>query len=453
MFRKCLVFISCSLVLSTPLAAKTIKTTLDNGMTVIAKEDNRAPVVVTQLWYRIGSIDENVGKTGLSHVLEHMMFKGTHDVPAGDFSKRISAFGGQMNAYTSRDRTVYYQSFAAKHLPAVLKLEADRMVNLNFSDRDFVNEMEVVKEERRMRTDDTPSGVLWEAIYKEALQSPNESAPVIGWIDDLNNMKPDDARQWYKQWYSPNNATLVMVGDFKAENAIQEATAAFGGLSNLKTPGTRHPLNQDRHAGYKAIKVSAPSELPMLSLNYRVPHLDQLNNKEAYAYQILAAVLDGHSASRLEKNLVRQKQMAVSIGVGYDGMVRGEDLFTIIAMPAAGVSVEDLETAIKAQLQDIADNGIGKDELKRIHTQIDASYIYQQDSITSQASEMGALELLGFGHEAKDKIRKQLQNVSTKDVQAAAKNLTEDTLTRVLLEPKAINTANQATPVTKAKGK
>ncbi len=371
-----------------------------------------------------------------------MMFKGTKDVPAGEYTKRISAFGGQLNAYTSRDRTVYYQSFAAKHLPEVLKLEADRMANLNFSDKDFVNEMEVVKEERRMRTDDSPAGVLWEAVYKESFQSPNEKAPVIGWMEDLDNMKPDDARDWYKQWYTPNNATLVVIGDFKAEDVMREAKDAFGHIPNQPI-SKRHDALEKRHTGYKSVTVTAPSELPMLSLNYRVPHLDSLDNKEAYAYQILAAVLDGHAASRLEKHLVRQKQLAVSIGIAYSGTIRGEELFTIVALPSAGVSVEELETAIKAEIQDIAQNGIHKDELKRIHTQIDASYIYQQDSISSQASEIGVLELLGFGYEAKDAIRKNLQRVSIKDVQNAASALTDDTLTRVLLEPTAINTSQK----------
>ncbi len=446
MFRKCLVFISCSLALSTPLAAKTIKTTLPNGLTIIAKEDNRAPVVVTQLWYRIGSIDEQVGHTGLSHVLEHMMFKGTKAVPDGQYSQHISAFGGQLNAYTSRDRTVYYQSFAAKYLPDVLQLEADRMHNLNFSDKAFVNEMDVVKEERRMRTDNTPSGVLWEAIYKESMQIPNEKAPVIGWMDDLDNMKPEDARDWYRQWYAPNNATLVMVGDFKAEDAIRDAKKSFGAIPS-QSISPRNTDTQKRSTRYQSATVTAPSELPMLSLNYRVPHLDDINNQEAYAYQILAAVLDGHDASRLEKNLIRKKQVAVSIGIAYDGMSRGDDLFSIIAMPSANVSIDELEAAIQEEIQDIANNGITKDELTRIHNQIDASYIYQQDSITSQASEMGELELLGFGYEAKDVIRKKLQKVSAKDVQNAAKALTNDTLTRVLLEPTNIH----ATPTTGAK--
>ena len=213
-----LFFSSCFIA---PLMAQSVTTefSLDNGLKVIVREDHRAPVVVSQLWYKVGSINEEAGKTGLSHVLEHMMFKGTPSIPSGEYAKRISALGGSLNAYTSRDETVYYQTIASQHLPEVLKMEADRMVNLSFSNEDYVNELEVVKEERRLRTDDSPSGRLFETLYETAFVTSGNRSPVIGSMSDLSKMTGDDAKAWYRKWYAPNHATLVIVGLMTAGSA------------------------------------------------------------------------------------------------------------------------------------------------------------------------------------------------------------------------------------------
>ena len=264
--------------ISAPVFAETVSKTLDNGLKVIVREDARAPVVVTQLWYKVGSVDEEAGKTGLSHVLEHMMFKGTPTVPSGEYSKRITAMGGELNAYTNRDETVYYQTVAKQHLPEVLQMEADRMVNLGFSNKDYVNELEVVKEERRLRTDDSPSGRLYEKLYQTAFTTSGNKSPIIGSMDDLTHMTGDDARAWYRKWYAPNNATMIIVGDVNAKQAIKQVENAFGALKPSALPSRALPAEPKQTQARQA-EVSSPSELPIVALGYQVPQLKNINDK------------------------------------------------------------------------------------------------------------------------------------------------------------------------------
>ena len=225
--------------------AQTVSQTLPNGLKIIVKEDRRAPVAVSQLWYKVGSVDEKLGKSGLSHALEHMMFKGTQAVPSGEFSRRVAALGGQNNAYTNRSETVYYENVAAENLPEVLKLEADRMHNLNFSDEEFLNEMNVIREERRQRTEDTADGKLWEQVYLNSFTLPSMKAAVIGYMNDLHTLKADDLRDWYQQYYAPNNAVLVIVGDVDAKKTLKTAADLFGSIP-AKTAA--RPQYADRRA-------------------------------------------------------------------------------------------------------------------------------------------------------------------------------------------------------------
>ncbi|XDZ51187.1 M16 family metallopeptidase [Neisseriaceae bacterium CLB008] len=423
-----------------PIQAKTLTQSLDNGLKVIIKEDHRAPVAVSQIWYRVGSVDELNGTTGLSHALEHLMFKGTDSVPAGEFSRLVAATGGQFNAFTSQDQTVYYETTAASALPQMLKLEADRMANLNFSDEAFTNEMDVIKEERRMRTDDTPGGVLWEGLLANAFIASPSRLPVIGWMNDLDHMQANDLRDWYKQWYAPNNATVIIVGDVNAEETLAVIKREFGGLKPQTLP-LRKPQLEPAQKGIKRVEVSAPSELPILALAYKVPKLIKLNDKEPYALAMLAAVLDGHEASRLSKKLVREDKIALSVSAGYDLFNRGASLFTLTAMPIQGQNLADIEAALKAVVSEIAQKGVSDAELKRIRNQMDASDVYKKDSMEGQALSMGYLEMVGFGHEAEATMKKNMQKITSKDIQAAAQSLIDDRLTVVTLKPEPINPA------------
>ena len=424
--------------ISTPAFAETVSKTLDNGLKVIVREDARAPVVVTQLWYKVGSVDEQAGKTGLSHVLEHMMFKGTPSVPSGEYSKRITAMGGELNAYTNRDETVYYQTVAKQHLPEVLQMEADRMVNLGFSNKDYVNELEVVKEERRLRTDDSPSGRLYEKLYQTAFNTSGNKSPIIGSMDDLTHMTGDDARAWYQRWYAPNNATMVIVGDVNAQQAIKQVENAFGGLKPSKLPSRALPAEPKQTQGRSA-EVSAPSELPIVALGYQVPQLKQLDDKLPYALDTLADVLDGNAASRMEKNLVRAKPIALSAGASYSLLTRADTLFVLSGAPAQGVSVPQLIAALKGEVADIAKNGVSEEELARIRNQREASETYAKDSMATQASLMGDLESKGFSYQNEDEVRHRLNAVTAAEVQQAAQFLSDDTVTQVILKPEALN--------------
>lgn len=424
-----------TLAVAAPVWAQTLSQTLPNGLKVIVKEDRRAPVAVSQLWYKVGSVDEQPGKSGLSHALEHMMFKGTPSVPSGEFNRRISALGGTLNAYTNRSETVYYENIAAANLPEVLKLEADRMQNLNFSDNDFTNEMSVIREERRQRTEDTAAGKMWEHVFLNSFTKPSMRASVIGYMDDLHTLKADDLRDWYRQYYAPNNATLVIVGDVDAKQTLQTAARLFGGIP-AKTLPPRNDLSEpvEREPVF-AETESAVTRQPLVALSYRVPALQKISDTMPYALDVLSEILSGNSSSRLDKNLVRGKQTALSVGVSYDILSREMPLFSVFAMPDNGVGEQDLLAAMRAEIRDIADKGVGKDELKRVKTRMMSSEIYARDSMTSQASLMGRLETRGFRYSDEAEIRRRLQQVTAAQVQAAAKLLTDNRSSVVVVKP------------------
>lgn len=423
------------LLAAAPVWAQTLSQTLPNGMKVIVKEDRRAPVAVSQLWYKVGSVDEQEGKTGLSHALEHMMFKGTPSVPSGEFSRRVSALGGQNNAYTNRSETVYFENVAAKNLPEVLKMEADRMANLNFSDKEFANEMSVIREERRQRTEDTPIGKLWEHVYLNSYRTPALRAPVIGYMNDLHTLKADDLRQWYRQWYAPNNAVLVVVGDVDARQTLKTAGELFGAVPAKPLPPRNTVSEAAETRPVSAQTESAVTRQPILALSYRVPKLNRISDKTPYALDVLSNVLGGNTSSRFHKNLVRGKQAALDIGVNYDMFSREMPLFSIIAMPAGSTGDRQLLELIRGEIDGIARNGISRAELERVRTQAAASEIYAKDSMSAQASLMGRLETRGFRYSDEAELRRRLQSVTAADVQAAARLLTPERSSTVVVRP------------------
>ena len=416
--------------------AQTLSETLPNGLKIIVKEDHRAPVAVSQIWYKIGSVDEKPGKSGLSHALEHMMFKGTKDVPSGEFNRRVSELGGQNNAYTSRNETVYYENVAAANLPEILKLEADRMHNLNFSDKEFLNEMNVIREERRQRTEDTADGKLWEQVYLNSFTLPSMKATVIGYMDDLHTLKADDLRDWYRQYYAPNNAVLVIVGDVDAKKTLKTAAELFGNIPAKQQPDRNMLANEPfKREPVNFQTTSVVTRQPLVSLNYRVPGLESLDDRLPYALDVLSEILSGNSSSRLDKNLIRGKQMALSTGASYDLISREMPLFSIFAMPADNVEVDAVIAELRRELKDIAENGVSAEELNRIKAQSEASEIYERDSMEAQASIIGRLEARGFEYSDEAEIRRRLKAVSVEDVQAAAQLLTDDRLATVVVMP------------------
>ena len=425
-----------TLALALPARAEIVEDTLANGMKVIVKTDRRAPVVVSQVWYKAGSMDESYGATGVAHVLEHMMFKGTRDVPAGEFSKRIAAAGGRENAFTSRDHTAYFQTLQKDRLELALKLEADRMANLVLSPAEFAKEINVVMEERRMRTEDSAQARLYEALMATAYQSSPYRHPVIGWMDDLKNMTVDDARRWYEQWYTPNNATLVVAGDVDPAQVIGWAKQYFGPIPARPLPA-RKPQREPEQVGMKEVTVKAPAKLPVVALAWQAPRLnDPQADWEPYALEILAGVLDGHASARLNQSLVREKKIATDVGAGFDAISRGPVLFIADATPAEGQTVATAEAALKAEIARLVKDGVSETELNRVKAQVLAGQVFQQDSLFYQAMQIGEWTTAGLDYRARDTRYAKLRAVTADQVKAvAAKYLVDDRLTVAVLDP------------------
>ncbi|HEY5993006.1 MAG TPA: pitrilysin family protein [Gallionellaceae bacterium] len=418
----------------------TFETVLGNGLKVIVKEDHRAPVVVQQIWYRVGSMDERSGKTGIAHALEHMMFKGTKSVPAGEFSARIAAAGGRENAFTSYDYTAYFQQLHKTRLPLAMQLESDRMENLQVSEEEFGKEIKVVMEERRWRTDDDPHALLQEELMAAVFQVHPYHNPVIGWMDDLLALKAEDVRDWYQRWYDPSNAVLVVAGDVDAKEVFELAQRHYG-----KIPGhvlaARRAYEEPPQIGIRRITVKAPAELPHMVMAYRAPVLrDPQHDWEPYALEVLAGILNGSGAARLDKALVREQRLASDVAVGYDSTTRGPGLFMLEGTPSRGKSAAELESGIRAQLARLAKEGVNEEELKRVKAQITASEVYRRDSVFYQAMLIGQMESIGLSYKDIPVMLEKMRAVTAKQVQDVAREIfRDDGLTVAVLDPQPLS--------------
>ncbi len=421
--------------------ANTAERSLDNGLRVIVKTDARAPVVVSQVWYRAGSMDESYGVTGVAHVLEHMMFKGTAEVPDGEFSRLIAAAGGRENAFTSRDHTVYHQTLQADRLELALRLEADRMANLVLSPEEYAKEIQVVMEERRLRTEDNPQALLYEALMATAYQTHPYRHPVIGWMDDLRHMRLEDARDWYQRWYTPSNATLVVVGDVRPEAVFALAEKHFGTITARELPA-RKPLNEVEPRGMRQVTVKAPARLPAVYLAWHVPRLtDPANDWEPYALEILEGILDGHASARLQRALVKEQRLAVGVGAGYDPVSRGPALFLVSATAAEGKSLDQVVEGLRREIERLQREGVDVRELERAKAQVVAGQVFEQDSLFFQAMQIGKWESAGLGHRNQALRFEKLRQVTAEQVQEVARRyLTDDRLSLARLDPQPIET-------------
>ena len=417
-------------------APKVSERILENGLKVLVKEDHRSPIAVSQVWYKVGSSYEPGGITGISHMLEHMMFTGTDAHPAGEFSRIISKNGGEENAFTGNDYTAYFQTMEASRLAVSFELEADRMRNLHLQGDELKKELQVVTEERRMRTDDNPQAKMQEHFAALAYTNSPYRNPVIGWPSDIENYQVQDLQNWYQRWYAPNNATLVVVGDVQPEAVFELAEKYFGALlpSQVETPKPQIEVEQ---LGVRKITVKVPAKLPYLVMGYKVPTLKTAKLQwEAYALEVLAGVLDGGESARLPSILVRGKQIAVSVGAGYSLSSRLSDLFTLEATPAEGKTVWTLESALKDEIAKLQINLIDPEELQRIKAQVLAKAVYERDSGFYQAMQIGMLETVGLSWKVAEEYVDNINQVSAEQVRAVArKYLVEDKLSVAYLEP------------------
>lgn len=433
-----------------PLHANPFETTLDNGMEVIVKEDRRAPSVVHMVWYDVGAMDEPAGVSGIAHLLEHMMFKGTEKIGPGEFNKRVAAVGGRDNAFTSRDYTAYFQQIPPAELDDMMMLEADRMANLKITPSLFAPELDVVREERRLRTEDEPRALVHEQLMATTFQAHPYGRPVIGWMTDLASMTAEDARAWHRNWYAPNNARLVVVGDVDHQVVFDLARRYYGVVAARDLP-KRRITPEPEQLGPRQSVVRAPAELPYVALAWRAPTLrDPANDRDVYALQVLAAVLDGYDGARLPRRLVRETRVAVSVGAGYDGTARGPSLFTLDAAPAAGKTVADVAAALRDEIARIQNEGIAEEELERVKTQTIAGEVYKRDSLMGQAMEIGFLEASSLSWRDEAALLEGVRRVTAAEVQAVArKYFTDTTLTRAQLDPLPVP-AGQPRPATPA---
>ena len=426
--------------LLTAANANPYETTLKNGLRVIVKEDRRAPTAVQMVWYRIGSMDEVDGASGVAHVLEHMMFKGTPNVGPGEFNKRVAAAGGRDNAFTSRDYTAYFQQVPKEKLEEMVQLEADRMRHLNVDAKEFEQEIKVVMEERRMRTDDNPQSKLFEQMNAVAFQAHPYRRPIIGWMNDLETMTAADAKAWYDTWYVPNNAYVIITGDVDHKAVFELAEKYYGPLEGRALP-VRKPLAEPGQEGTRRVNVKAPAELPVLIMGYKAPSLRDVEmDNDPYALEMLSAVLDGHDAARFNKHLVREQKVALSAGIDYDTTARGPGMIYLHGSPAEGKTVPELEAALRAEIARVQKDGVSEQELKRAKAQLVASQVYKLDSMFGQAMEIGQTESAGIPYQKIERMLEKLQKVTAADVQSVAKKyFSDDTLTIGVLEPQALD--------------
>lgn len=420
---------------------------LDNGLKLIVKPDNRAPVVTSQVWYKVGSSYEYNGITGVSHILEHMMFKATDDLESGEFARIIAENGGSHNAFTGRDYTAYFQTMEKDRLPVSFRLEADRMRDLILDEDELEKEKKVVAEERRMRTDDNPQALTREAFYASAFVSSPYHHPIIGWMSDIENYQLDDLKRWYQKWYAPNNATVVVVGDVEPDAVYQLAQKYFGELAPEKVARPKPQIEKPQQ-GKRYVELNVPARLPYLMMGWKVPVLNTADKPwEPYALEVLAGILDGGESARFARELVRGQQVAAGVGVYNSLYSRMDDVFIAGGTPAQGKTTEALRDAILEQIDRLKNEPVTADELERVKAQVVASTVYEMDSVFYQGMQIGMLETVGLDWQLSEQYADKIAGISAEQVQQVAqKYFVDDRLTLVKLIPENNNGAMPTAP-------
>ena len=368
---------------------------LANGLRVLVFEDHSAPTVIQMTVVRAGSIDEVDGKSGVAHVLEHMMFKRTESMKEGEFSRIIGSLGGQENAFTSREITGYHQQVHKDHLETIIELEADRMQNLVFNQEDFKKEIQVVLQERLLRTDDNPRGRAYETLFAQAFQASPIRRPIIGWRNDILNLELSDAEEWYEKWYVPNNITVIIAGAVEGSSVVKLVEKYYGATSKARLP-QRKPRKEPPQAGQRRINLSAPAENKFLLKLWKAPVIsgdsgdmiyENPEVRQVVAMGVLGVLLGDEDTGILIRKLVRQSQKAVSISIGSSWMSRGPGYFVIDATPSAGVSIEELESEIQHEIKNVLRTRLPEKYLNMLKRRAKADQIFQKDSLMSLVRE------------------------------------------------------------------
>lgn len=416
---------------------------LANGLTVIVQPDRRAPTAVQMLWLRVGAMDETDPESGVAHVLEHMMFKGTPTVPEGEYSRRIAALGGRDNAFTSRDVTAYHVQLPAEYLLEALRLEADRFAHNTWSDDALRRELAVVQEERRQRIEDEPVAQLYEQFFATAWTAHPYRRPVIGWMGNLQALDAPTVRAFHQRWYVPGNAALVVVGDVDPVQVRRWAEETFGALPARALPPRLADV-EPQQRGLRRIEWRGRTQQPTLLMGWRVPRLahpdaDDESARDALALALMAGALDGYRGARLERALVQGQggtRLADAVGASYGLASRGPQLFVLSATVRAGTAVEAVEAALKGEIARIARDGLDPAELQRVKNQWTASAVFDRDSPFAQARELGMHWVLGWPLDAEARLLARLQTIGVEDVQRVARRyFVDEQLTVGVLRP------------------
>jgi zinc protease len=397
-------------------ADRVVAATLDNGLRVLLIEDSRSPIVSFQVWYRVGSRNEHRGATGIAHFLEHLMFKGTPSHGPKQFARLVEENGGQDNAFTSQDVTSYYVDIAADKLDLVIDLEADRMQNLLLDPKEINSEREVVIEERRTRTEDDPGGFLGEEVSSIAFKAHPYGAPIIGWMDDIKRITPEEIRAFYKMYYVPNNAIVVAVGAFRADDALEKIKRRFGRIPRGNAPPPMLAVEPAPN-GERRVIVKKQAELPIVYMAWHVPNY---RSDDGIALEVLSTILSGGRASRLYRDLVYQRQLALEAGGDNSYFSIDPSLFWFWATPMPGQTPEKLEAELSAHMERLKTEPVTDEELARAKNQIEAAFVYQEDSIHQRASLLARFELAG-GYAMKDSFLAKIRAVTPADLMRVAR--------------------------------
>ena len=392
------------------------ETILPNGLKVLLLENHKAPLITFHVWYRVGSRNEEWGKTGLSHMLEHMMFKGTEKVGPEEFSRIIQENGGNDNAFTSRDYTTYFENLSADRVQIAIDLESDRMKNLILREEDFHTERMVVMEERRLRTEDDPQAYLFEQLLATAFQIQPYHWPIIGWMEDLSRFTLEDLKAYYRMHYHPANAFLVIVGDFKKEDLLSSIEKAFGPYPKGIIPDQEKDKDPIQN-GERRIFVKKEAQLPSVVMGYHVPNL---RDPDSYVLEVIAVILSGGKSSRLYQSLVREKRLVLSADADHSLLSRDPGLFYLSADLLPGKEVADVERALDQEIEKLHKERVGEQELEKAKNQLEASFIFSQDSIFYQAMLLAQHEI-AMDWRAIDAYLPSIQKVSAEDIQRVAK--------------------------------
>lgn len=389
---------------------------LKNGLKVLLLKESRAPIITVQLWYRVGSRNEYLGKTGISHLGEHLMFKGTAKYGPKFFSREVQRVGGTDNAFTSRDYTAYFETGPKDQLKRWLEMEADRMKGVNVDEKNFETEKKVVIEERRMRTEDDPGSFMQEAAMAATFQAHPYQWPIIGWLHDIESISLVDYQQYYHRYYQPNNCTLVVVGDIEPQEAIKEIEAVFGNLPAGPEP-PKVTAKEPKQFGERRVEVHREAQFPQILMNYHVPNWQE---QDAFPLELLNRILSQGRSSRLYNELVYKQKLALEAGVDYNLDTTDPFVFMIYGQPMPGKTVAQVEAALDAEIKKLQTDLVSDTELQKTKNQTAATFYMGLDSIFYRAMLLGRTETVASWKLLKEFIPK-IQAVTAEDVRRVAK--------------------------------